>query len=169
MILTDKAAYLKSLAEKNKAIAHNDATHQAFITIEEEEALGAAISKGLHFPCLVMVDATGRLSDKGGRIRTVWQNSVYFLARVNTHATELQNKQAAYEAAETIMREFISFFYNEIEEEGSCGPFADIDLNTFRWRKTGKVSDNAYGFALTFSDEYKATDITNFDESKWND
>jgi hypothetical protein len=65
------------------------------------------------------------------------------------------------------MNQFISKLWNIMEEEGTCGPFREIDLANFFFTPTGRVKDNFYGWRLSFATEANAPDITSYDDSIW--
>ncbi|MBV9989385.1 MAG: hypothetical protein JO301_17025 [Chitinophagaceae bacterium] len=166
--------FFEDLASQNKLVAHgqpvaegSDELRVSFISVEDPEGLPAAVETGIHFPCVVILDLKGKLNDKGGSIRRQWNNVLWFLHKDNTGATENQKKQTAYDTAETVMNQFISKMQNLLEEDGSCGPFKDLHLESFFFEMTGRVSDGLYGWRLSFSDENAARDITIFDSSKW--
>lgn len=172
---TDKKEYLESLASLNKLVAHNRPLSEgsttnrvSFIPVEDEDGLSTAITTGIHFPCVVMMDLSGRFRDLSGSIRKEWSNTIWFLHKGQADS-EHEKKRIAYEMAETVMNQFISKMLNDFEEEGSCGPFKDLNINDFFFQMTGDVEDGVFGWRLSFPDQINADDITQFDNTKWHD
>lgn len=170
---TDKKEYLENLSSLNKLVAHNRQVSEgseekrvSFIPIEDEEGLSAAVANTIHFPCVVMMDLSGRLRDLSGSIRKEWSNTIWFLHKAQG-VSEHEKKRLAYELSETVMNQFISKMLNDFEEEGSCGPFRDLSFNDFFFQMTGDVEDGIYGWRLSFPDQINADDITVFDNTKW--
>lgn len=168
-----KTAYFKDLSSQNKLVAHgqpvsegSEETRVSFISVEDEEGLAAAVENGIHFPCVVMLSLRGKLTDKEASIRRQWSNVLWFLDKAIGNA-ESEAKKAVYEKTEIVMSQFISKMMDEMEEEGTCGPFKYLDMSAFFFEMTGRVSDGLFGWKLSFSDEASASDITNFDSTKW--
>lgn len=165
--------YFEGLASENKLIGNGQPVSEgseelriSFISIEDEEGLAAAVANSIHFPCVVMLDLSGRFLDKESSIRREWNNVLWFLHN-GTGETESEQKKSSYDTAETAMNEFISKMFDQMQEDGTCGPFKFLDMNRFSFQMTGRISDNLFGWKLSFSDENSASDITNFDSSKW--
>jgi hypothetical protein len=116
---------------------------------------------------MVVLDLKGKLNDKGGSIRRQWNNVLWFLHKDKEGVSESAKKVNAYDVSEQAMNQVISKMWNQYEDEGSCGPFKDLDINAFSFEMTGRVSDDLYGWRLSFPDEGSASDITTFDSSKW--
>jgi hypothetical protein len=166
--------FLKNMAIANKTIAHTAAiagssrVRNSFITIEDEDALGAAVETAIDFPCMVMVKLSGRLIDKQQDYRKLWNNTLFFLAKIDTTIAEATAKSNVMEQTEAVMNQFISKLWNIMEEEGTCGPFREIDLANFFFTPTDRIKDNFYGWRLSFATEANAPDILNYDDSQWN-
>lgn len=170
----DKLDFAKMLANMNNTIAHGRPVYEdsaeervSFFTVDDEENLSAATSTGIHFPCMAMKELSGKLLDLDGSIRRNWFNEWYFLAKKDSSKNEQAAKNECYNTCWAVMNEVISWMYNEYEEKGSCGPFASINLNEFSYNMIGEVGDGLYGWKLMYNDRTKATEITNFDVSKW--
>jgi hypothetical protein len=143
---------------------------KSFLQIANEEEISAAVMNHIHMPAVVHVDFNGKPVDKNGSVRVRNNNVLMFLDKPVMSADNVSTtaaNDAAYNRAFGVMMDFISFIWNEFEENGSCGPFKDIDLNLFSWTMEESVSDGLVGWRLSFADEVKATDITDFDEGKW--
>ena len=172
---TDKISYFDQLSQKNKAVAHKQPIavgstdlRKSFISVEEEEGLAAAMETGIYFPCVVIVKLSGTIIDKDYSFRKKWSNNFYFLDKQQADDEETK-KKLAYDATEKVMNQFISKMWNDYEEDGNCGPFNYLELNGINFSQTGRISDGLYGWRLSFPDEQNATDITNYDATKWTD
>jgi len=162
--LTEIETYFTNIAVLNKRMLHGEPTHRSFITVQDEEALSAAVATGISFPCVAYEDASGRLINKKDSIRKRWQHTLYFLHK-ESGENEQTAKKLAYTTAELLMNEWISRLIHDSEQD--CSPFKTLEPESFSWQMTGDVIDGCYGFKLQFGDESSAKDITIYDASKW--
>lgn len=167
---SDRQDFFKTLCIQHKIVHHDYNGRRSFITINDEEELGSAVTNKLDLPCVVQLAYSGSLVDKGGSIRRVIYNSLWFLDKGSMSENEpfatVVNK-LAYDRAELVMNDFIAYMLAEFETNFNCGVFLELDLERFSWTMAGPILDNLYGWKLTWSDEVDASDITNFDITSW--
>ena len=171
----DIITFFQNLAIANNIIAHTGAiagttrTRNSFITIDDEDALSAAMDTGIDFPCMIMVKLAGRMIDKQQDYRKLWNNTLFFVAQISNAGATAPAKNTAMTITETVMNQFVSKLWDIQTEEGECGPFREIDLGNFYFTPTGRIKDNLYGWKLSFAAQTNANDILNYDGSQWND
>lgn len=176
-VYTDRKNFFRMLSVLNKQVRHNHADEnnegikrKSFIQIDNPEELTAAVLNQAHIPMVVHADFEGKPVDKNGSIRIRNINELLFLDKPQTLATDVTVTAAndrAYNRSFSVMMEFISWMYETYEETGQCGPFKDIDVSLFSWRKQDYILDGYVGWILNFPDEVSAKEITEFDDSKW--
>jgi hypothetical protein len=170
-LYTERKNFFKMLASRHYLVKHGvtiapGIRRKSFMDVSNDEELAASVMNDIHTPVVVHVDFNGKPVDKNGSIRVKNNNTLLFLDKAED-STVTSSNDAAYARAFGVMMDFISFMYEEFEENGSCGPFKDIDLNLFSWTMEDKISDGLVGWRLSFSDEVNASAITNFDSNKW--
>jgi len=163
--------YFKELCELHKIVAHNTpidgGLRKSFHRINDEEELGAACINWGHFPCVVHLGYTMRPRDnEGNELNKTIINSLLFLSK-QKEGDMADKIQEAYDEAYEIMSDFISWFKNELEENGTCGNFRNIDFSNMKADMYGPLNNNLYGWLLLFTDESYAPEFS-FDKNKWN-
>jgi hypothetical protein len=178
-VYTDRKEFFKMLSTIHYQVKYNQVIpdsegmkRKSFMVIDNAEELPAAMMNQIHFPCVAHVDFSGKPVDKNGSIRVKNNNELLFLDKPLTTAlnvTTTSANDAAFDRSFAVMMDFISWMYEKYEETGNCGPFKNIDLNLFNWRKQDYIQDGCVGWILTFSDEVSAADIIVYDAGKWNE
>ena len=170
----DLIEFFEGLAISNKILNHNaaiagtDRLRKTFISVDDEDALGAAIATGIDFPCMVMVDLRGRMVDKQQDFRKMWYHTLFFLDKINTIETsESIAKNTAIVNSELVMNQFMNKLYQIIQTQDPLYQFRDIYLGNFVFSRTGRVADCCYGWKLSFGTETDSSDITNYDDTAW--
>lgn len=175
-LYTDRKNFFKQLSANHYLVRYGQMddgiVRKSFINIDNEEELAAAVINQAHFPMVVHVDFQGRPVDKSGSVRVQIINELMFLDKpiqdADMPTVDLANN-AARNRSFDVMIDFISWMNEEYEENGSCGPFKDINLNTFKWRMQDYISDGLLGWVLEFTDEVSAAQLLAFDENKWDE
>lgn len=169
-----RSDYFKSLATKNKLIAHDadidgGGKRKSFFRMNDEEELNAAAINWMHFPCMVHLNFSGKYSASISEVekRTIL-NEILILDKIIS-AADMNSLESVRDSTFDLMEDIISRMMNEFEEQEYCSPFKGLDLSQFSFVEYGPINATLYGWRLTFSDEQFPEEITNYDASKWND
>jgi hypothetical protein len=169
-----RTAYFLQLAQRDPNIKHGVSetvegeTYQrnSFVEVaSDQDSLNADMINGLHFPFVVQKGFSGSLTDGGGDIRNQYQNTLQFLTKaIPTDA--VPTKEAAIKNAKEqmliILKKWLNKFYAEVEQ-GCTGDFKKIDFATVRFFDVGPISDEFYGWELSFADDEPAHDVIDTD------
>ena len=173
-VYNDLIEFFEGLAISNKILNHNAAIagterlRKTFITVDDEDALGASIQTGIDFPCMVMVDINGRMMNKDEDYRKMWYHTIFFLDKINTKETaESVAKNRTLVNSELVMNQFINKLREIITSQDAAYQFREIYLGNFVWSKTGRVANCCYGWKLSFGTETDASDLTVYDDTAW--
>lgn len=176
-VYTERKNFFKLLSQKHYLVKHDAVIpdsdglkRKSFIAIDNPEELAAATINQGHFPMVVHSGFEGKPVDKNGSIRIRNTNELIFLDKPQAtplDVTTTSANDAAFNRSFEVMMDFISYMYETYEEYGACGPFKMIDVSLFNWRVQEYIEDGMVGWVLSFIDEVNASDILNFDSSKW--
>jgi hypothetical protein len=170
--LTTHSAYFESLCNKIKLFSHGrpdttngDIRRTYFRLNDAEEALAGQVS-GMHFPALIHHDYAVKGALKGDAERLNVANQFWVLAQpIDSTADAIA---AAYNIAELALQKLVRRMLKEAEQEGTCGPFQNLDIGMISWQAiSGPELDNLYGFELNIREDQKATDYTAYNDEDY--
>lgn len=169
-----RSDYFKSLATKNKQIAHDqyitgDAgpKRKSFFRLNDEEELGAACVNWAHFPCMVHFGFAGKYSANENEVdKRILLNDLLFLMKAK-NATDMNSIEEARDKAFEVMEEVISRMKEDFETDGYCSAFQNFDLSLLSFNEYGPIEATLYGWRLSFNDEQFPDNVSNYDASKW--
>jgi hypothetical protein len=173
MIYTTAKTYYKTVAQEHYLVRHEranseeDATlRNSFVDNDNDEGLSANVINNGHFPMVVHAGFSGKPIDKNGSIRVKVNSVLWFLSH-KTGSTALEAKHSAMEESFGVMMDYLSRMNNDFEENGSCGPFKDFDLNLCNWRELPDLSDGLCGWELMITHEVAASALLDYNEENW--
>ncbi len=170
-----RIAYLESLAVLDPNIKHTavivvdgeNQTRKSFIQVSADvDALNADMINGLHWPFVVQAGFTGALTDGNLDVRNQYQNRLQFLTKAITNDAVPTKEVAIKNAKELtllILKKWINKMYADVYN-GCTGDFKKIDFASVRYSDLGPVSDDFYGWELSFSDDEPAHDVIDEDD-----
>ena len=163
--------YFKQLAQWDPNIKHGWAetvdgetyNRNSFIeTSSDQDSLNSNVFSGpFHYPFVVQKGFTGSLSGTGDDLRNQYQNTLQFLTKAVQSDQEPTKEQAIRNAKEqmlVVLKMWLNKLYADVQE-GCTGDFKKIDFATVRFFDIGPISDEFYGWELSFSDDEPANDI----------
>ncbi len=169
----DRENYLKGLCEAHATVAHGQPVsegspqlRQSFFRMNNEDELMAGTRNYIHYPCVVNMQLSARMTDKDNALadmRWVWDNEWIFLQHVenpDTEETTSDSTQDAYDETFAVMEDFIKAMKDDWETNEKCGAFDQLNFNQFTATPVGPTAAHEYGWALSFTNEQKATRIT---------
>ncbi|MCK9402913.1 MAG: hypothetical protein M0Q26_05910 [Chitinophagaceae bacterium] len=158
----DRTNYFKTIATKNKLVAHSAViaegqTRFSFHRINDEAELNSACVNWAHFPCMVHIGNNINYRQNGtGLPMKMIGNHLYFLTTLDstTHPFKSDAIQAAYEDAEKVMDQAIAYMIEDVAENGTCGNnLFMFDMNRAKADMIGPINEVLYGWYLVFIDE----------------
>lgn len=174
-----RTAYFASLAIADPTIKHmytsvvdgESQERNSFIEVSaNQDTLNADMINGLHYPFVVQSGFTGGLSDRDGDIRNQYQNRLQFLTKAVTTDSVL-TKEAAIKAAKNqmyiILKKWLNRIYADVRE-GCIIDIKKMDYSSVRFFDIGPISDDFYGWELSFTDDEPAHDVIDEDEDYFN-
>lgn len=176
---TTRTAFFESLAVADPTIKHTttiavDGENQvrnSFIQVSsDQDTLNADMINGLHWPFVVQAGFTAGLTDRDGDIRNQYQNRLQFLTKAVT-SDAVPTKEAAIKNAKEQMYVILKKWLNRIYADVRDGCIIDIkkmDYASVRIADLGPISDDFYGWELSFTDDEPAHDVVDEDEDYFN-
>lgn len=162
-----RSDYFKALAKQHKLVAHEVNNRYSYHRMNDSEEFVAAGVSNLGSPCVVHLDCVGKLTgDSNAEPKLKVTHQLLFLSKTDT-PMKLDMVESAYDQSYQVMMDFISRMYYELNTEGACGPFKELDLSRFSFTPCGPVGQSFYGWELLMEEEQDGDDFTNYDESKW--
>lgn len=179
-IYKTRKEYFSALAVADPNIKHTAAytdtdgvahVRNSFIELSaEQDALSADMINGLSYPFVVQAGFTGGLTDRDDDIRNRFYNKLQFLTKIIT-TDEQPSKQAAIDDAKDltyqIMKAWLNKMRNDVAYDSCNTTFKKIDFNTVSWQDLGPVSDQFYGWELSFTDDMPAHDVIDYNVAYW--
>jgi hypothetical protein len=171
---TTRTEYFAALAVADPSIKHTatitvDSEQQvrkSFIAVSDDQStLSSDMINCLHYPFVVQKGFTGSLTDSGGDLRNQYQNTLQFLTKAITSDQVPTKEQAIKNAKEQMMiilKKWLNRFYADMME-GCTGDFKKIDFASVRFFDVGPISDDFFGWELSFADDEPAHDIIDTD------
>jgi hypothetical protein len=165
-------AYNRTLAEKNKQVAHGhpdadnpDIIRNSFFRNNNfDETVTAAASGNIQSnPYVICGPVTCKPVGAKGALRLTIKARMFFFGRVYEN---YDNREIIQQQTWDVMLEFISRYLEDHETTGMCGPFKRLDPEKMFWQQVGPSSLNDYGWVLDL-EFLQAADPLNFDASKW--
>jgi hypothetical protein len=165
-----RTAYFLELAQRDPNIKHgvNETKEgetyprKSFIQVAtDQDSLSAEMINGLHVPFIVQKGFSGSLTDTNGDLRNQYQNTLQFLTKVITTDQVPTKEQAIKNAKEQmliILKMWLNKFYADVDQ-GCTGDFRKIDFASVRFFDVGPISDDFFGWELSFSDDEPAHDV----------
>lgn len=177
--LTDRVTYFENIAKLNKLVAHEGAiegteqVRKSFYRINNEQELNASCVNWAHFPCIVHIGHSINYRENGtGLPKKVVTSHLYILARTNNDIYPTDKAAAidqAYEDAETVLNQVISYIKEDKEENGTCGGDLFLfDLNRAKAEMIGPINEILYGWYFIFQDEPPSADDFKYNANHWN-
>lgn len=175
---TSRTAYFLALAIADPFIQHTAAitidaeaqVRNSFIEVAtDQDTLNSDMINGLHYPFVVQAGFTASISDASGDIRNQYQNRLQFLTKAVT-SDQVPTKEEAIKNAKELTINILNKWLNKIYadvSEGCTGDFKKIDFSSIRYFDIGPISDDFYGWELSFSDDEPAHNIVDTDTDYW--
>lgn len=163
MTYKERSDYFKMIAIKNKRTAHeqpvsegSDKLRKSYHRINDLDELNAACVNWAHFPCIVHVGEERMYRQSGtGLPAKINGSHLYFLDKLPVLNGIANAMELAYDAAEKVMSEFISYLQEDKEVNGVCGNMGMFDVNRASAEQIGPFNDVLFGWHLTFYLEEK--------------
>lgn len=153
--------YLKSLCEAHPVVQHGVDGRNSFFRGNNDEEIMAATVQNISYPAVGYNSFRGRLTDFDGAkvdIRHVFSNSWLFLSHISLFdGATCDAMQECWDQTFDIMEDFIKSMIADAAD--GCGPFKELDLNTFNYIKVGPVFEMEYGWILYFDEQQTATNL----------
>lgn len=174
-----RTAYFEALAVADPTIQHTATitvdgeavVRNSFIQVSsDQDTLNADMINGLHYPFVVQAGFTAGLTDRDLDIRNQYQNRLQFLTKAVT-SDGVPTKEAAIKNAKEQMYIILKKWLNKIHaevREGCIGDIKKMDYASVRIADLGPISDDFYGWELSFADDEPAHDIVDEDEDYFN-
>jgi hypothetical protein len=157
---------LKQIATNHPAILHDEVMtsgkkrkaffkNEADLTATNINGLKNVSGTNIIGPCALFKSFSGRIVNKDGDVRVRNINEWWFLDRIrinNSNPSITTTQEDVYDRTEQIVLDVINLLIENYEDEGGCGWFKALDLNSFQWVKQ-TAGDQFYGWSLVFMDE----------------
>ncbi len=132
---------------------------KSYHRINDEDELNSACVTWAHFPCVVHIGNDLRFVEHGtGLPQRVTGNHLYFLVPVTNPALS-DSIETAYDQAEIVMNQFISYMRQDYEDHAGCGNLFLFDMNRMKAQMIGPINIKLFGWYLIFEDENIAKDL----------
>lgn len=171
-----RSNYFKSIAEKNKSIAHgkielnSNKPNHSFFRINNEEELTAACANWVKFPCLVHAGHNIAFIHNGDELpKKKNYNHLYVLAAINKNNFTFESDaiEDAYDRSYKTLSEIISYMLNEVDVNGSnCNGLFVFNMNNAKVDQVGPYNEKLYGWYLSFYDISRGKEFE-YDEEDW--
>ena len=169
-----RTAYLEALAIADPNIKHTatvavdgeNQVRKSFIQVSaDQDGLNADMISGLHWPFVVQNGFSGSLTEREYDVRNQYQNRIQFLTKAVVSDAVPIKEQAIKNAKELclfILKKWLNKFYADMEL-GCTGDIHKIDISSVRFSDVGPISDDFYGWELSFTDDEPAHDVIDAD------
>jgi hypothetical protein len=171
-------SYLMSLCQSHPQVAHlqtvdGKVRNSFFRFSSEEELIAKTIANAISVPAVGCMNVEGRIRDEGNAMEVIRHGMRFawvFLDKVNVQRNlqTANSLQTAYDTTFGIMEDFIRAMKDEFGENGTCGAFTTLDLNSFNYQEFGPTSDNLFGWILYFDAGFRAHRIMDGSIIEWN-
>lgn len=174
-----RTAFFEALAIADPTIQHTASitvegeaqVRNSFIQVSaDQDTLNADMINGLHYPFVVQAGFTGGLTDRDGDIRNQYQNRLHFLTKAVTTDAVPTKEQAIKNAKEQmyiILKKWLNRIYTDVRE-GCIIDIKKMDYASVRFNDVGPISDDFYGWELSFTDDEPAHDVVDEDADYFN-
>lgn len=174
-----RTAYFETLAIKDPLIKHTanvsvegeSQVRNSFIQISaDQDGLNSDMISGLHWPFVIQSGFTGSVTERNFDIRNQYQNRLQFLTKVvitDAIPTKAQAIKNAKEQCLFILKKWLNRIYSDIEK-GCAGDIRKIELSSVIFYDLGPISDDFYGWQLSFADDEPANDVIDADDEYFN-
>lgn len=138
----------KTFAKQHRKIKHGIGGRVSFFRMNSEAEIVIAISNKIDYPLLSLMEVSGNFA-KTGDVSN--RNYVTFDIRKQVGRNgDFDGIEAARSETKEIGDNIIALIDELCDEEGSCGPIEDFEVERVQWEFIGPINDNVYGTRYRF-------------------